>query len=107
MALAVGDNGAVYVAGFTDSLNFPSINPEAQSFNAGGNVVFVAKINPNGNTLSYCTYLGGIADDRFGNRCRCHQASATSPVQQLHEIFRSMYLDAASAGGISKRAFLW
>ena len=63
MALAVDSAGSAYVAGFTASLNFPAINP-AQTFHAGGNDVFVAKLNPAGNSLVYCTYLGGTGDDR-------------------------------------------
>lgn len=62
-ALAVDASGAAYVTGFTDSFNFPALNA-AQSFNGGGNDVFVAKLSPAGNTLVYCTYLGGSADDR-------------------------------------------
>jgi hypothetical protein len=63
MALAVDSSGSAYVAGFTDSLNFPATNP-VQSFNGGGNDVFVAKLSPGGNALVYCTYLGGAGDDR-------------------------------------------
>ena len=62
-ALAVDSAGAAYVAGFTESYNFPTANPE-QNFNAGGNDVFVAKFNPSGSGLAYCTYVGGSADDR-------------------------------------------
>ena len=65
-ALAVDSMGAAYLAGFTASYDFPTANP-AQNFNAGGNDVFVAKLNPSGNGLVYCTYLGGKGDDRaFG-----------------------------------------
>ena len=63
LALAVDSSGSAYVAGFTDSLNFPATNP-VQSFNGGGNDVFVAKLSPGGNALVYCTYLGGSGDDR-------------------------------------------
>jgi hypothetical protein len=62
-SLAVDSAGAAYVAGFTESYNFPTANPE-QSYNAGGNDVFVAKFNPSGSGLAYCTYVGGSADDR-------------------------------------------
>jgi hypothetical protein len=62
-ALAVDSTGAVYLAGFTASYDFPTANPE-QNFNAGSNDVFVAKLNTSGNGLVYCTYLGGKADDR-------------------------------------------
>ena len=63
MALAVDASGAAYIAGFTESFNLPAVNA-GQSFNAGGNDAFVAKLSPSGNTLMYCTYLGGSADDR-------------------------------------------
>jgi len=62
-AIAVDSAGAAYVAGYTDSYNVPTANPE-QNFNAGGNDVFVAKLNPAGNGLAYCTYIGGSGDDR-------------------------------------------
>ena len=62
-ALAVDTNGSAYIAGFTDSLDFPAINP-VRGFNGGGTDVFVAKLSPDGTTLVYCTYLGGSADDR-------------------------------------------
>jgi hypothetical protein len=62
-ALAVDLSGAAYVAGYTDSYNFPTASP-GQNFNAGGNDAFVAKFNSSGNGLVYCTYVGGSADDR-------------------------------------------
>ena len=65
-SLAVDSTGAVYVAGFTASYDFPAANPE-QNFEAGSNDAFVAKLNASGNGLTYCTYVGGKGDDRaFG-----------------------------------------
>jgi len=63
ISIAVDSSGAAYLAGYTDSYDFPTANP-AQSFNAGGNDAFVAKLNPAGNGLVYCTYVGGSGDDR-------------------------------------------
>ncbi len=63
MSLAVDSSGAAYIAGFTASSDFPTGNPE-QNFNAGGNDVFIAKLDPSGAGLVYCTYIGGKADDR-------------------------------------------
>ncbi len=63
MSLAVDSSGSAYVSGFTASYDFPTANPE-QNFNAGGNDVFVAKLNAAGNGLDYCTYIGGTGDDR-------------------------------------------
>ena len=62
-AIAVDATGAAYIAGYTASYNLPTANP-AQNFNAGGNDVFVAKLNPSGSGLEYCTYMGGSGDDR-------------------------------------------
>jgi len=62
-AIAVDSTGAAYIAGYTDSYNLPTANPE-QNFNAGSNNAFVAKLNPAGSGLEYCTYIGGSADDR-------------------------------------------
>jgi hypothetical protein len=63
LAITVDSAGSAYVAGFTASTNLPTVNPR-QPFNAGSNEVFVAKLNPAGNGLVYCTYIGGSADDR-------------------------------------------
>ena len=63
LAMTVDSAGAVYVAGFTASYDFPTANP-VQNLNGGGNDAFVAKLNAAGNALVYCTYLGGTGDDR-------------------------------------------
>lgn len=57
--IAVDSAGNAYVAGTTSSTNFPGspIRPYA-----GGDDVFVAKINAAGTALSYITYLGGNRD---------------------------------------------
>ena len=60
--IAVDSSGAAYVAGTTQSTDFPVLNP-VQS-NAGGLMdVFVAKISEAG-TRVYSTYLGGSLSDR-------------------------------------------
>jgi uncharacterized repeat protein (TIGR01451 family) len=63
LAMAVDPAGAVYVAGYTSSSDFPRANP-VQNLNGGGNDAFVAKLNAAGTALVYCTYLGGTGDDR-------------------------------------------
>jgi hypothetical protein len=60
--IAVDSTGNAYVTGHTSSTNFPTMNP-LQPANAGGNDVFVAKINSAGSALVYSTYLGGSSDD--------------------------------------------
>jgi uncharacterized repeat protein (TIGR01451 family) len=63
ISMAVDSTGAVYLAGFTASYDFPTANP-VQNLSGGGNDAFVAKLNAAGNGLIYCTYLGGTGDDR-------------------------------------------
>lgn len=57
-AIAVNSSGNAFVAGTTDSTNFPVANA-LQPATAGGGDVFISKFSPTGNTLVYSTYLGG------------------------------------------------
>ena len=64
--IAVDSSGNAYIAGVSNSTNFPTLNP-VQSTNLGG---FVTKLNNLGSGLVYSTYLGnarGIAVDSGGN----------------------------------------
>ncbi len=61
-AVAVDASGAMYVAGWTDSSNLPTLNPVTRR--GGGVDAFVAKYSPGGTSLVYLTYLGGSGDDR-------------------------------------------
>jgi beta-propeller repeat-containing protein len=65
-SIAVDKSGNAYVAGWTTSTDLPTVNP-VRAQNGGGVDAFVAKLGPGGNSLIYCTYLGGRGDDRaFG-----------------------------------------
>jgi hypothetical protein len=57
--IAVDSTGAAYVAGSTNSMNFPVTGSAPQSRFGGGTDCFVAKLDPTGATLNYATYLGG------------------------------------------------
>ncbi len=57
--IAVDAAGAAHVTGYTDSPNFPTLNPYQGTFQGGDKDVFVAKLNIAGNGLVYSTYLGG------------------------------------------------
>jgi hypothetical protein len=66
-AIALDGAKNVYVAGWTESANFPAAG--AFQTARGGVDGFVAKLSPSGNSLVYATYLGGRGDDRvFGIR---------------------------------------
>ncbi|MFB3921701.1 MAG: choice-of-anchor D domain-containing protein [Terriglobia bacterium] len=77
-SIAVSSDGSAFIAGETDSTDFPTAH--ALQPNVGGpldfpNDAFVSKISPDGSTLLYSTFLGGarqerangIAVDTFGN----------------------------------------
>ncbi len=61
-SITVDVAGQVYVAGFTESLNFP-LAGAAQSSLGGEQDAFVAKLNAAGTQLIYATYLGGSGRD--------------------------------------------
>jgi len=60
--IAVDASGNAYVTGFTQSTDFPTVNP-FQANSGGGLDAFVTKLDPTGTTLLYSTYLGGSGDD--------------------------------------------
>ena len=62
--VAVGSDGAVYVAGVTESSDFPRANPAQDAFGGGSSDAFVAKLAASGTALEWSTYIGGSATDR-------------------------------------------
>ena len=63
-AVAVDAAGNTYVAGDTQSSNFPILNAPQITF-GGATDAFVSKLTPAG-VLAYSTYLGGAAADHAG-----------------------------------------
>jgi uncharacterized repeat protein (TIGR02543 family) len=64
-AIAVDSEGAAYVTGYTNSIDFPTKNP-IQGYKAGESDIFIAKINSSGSALIYSTYLGGSGENWYG-----------------------------------------
>lgn len=62
-SITLDDSGNVYLTGYTDSSDFPVMNP-VQSNLTGILSAFVTKINPSGTALIYSTYLGGSSWDQ-------------------------------------------
>lgn len=65
-AIAVDSAFATYIAGATESRDFPVKNAVQTSFAGGSNVLgdaFLTKLTPDGSSLTYSTYFGGSSDD--------------------------------------------
>ena len=64
MGIAVDTSGAVYVAGYTASVNFPTTSGAPQTgFRGGFSDAFLLKLNSAGTALLYSTLLGGTGTD--------------------------------------------
>ena len=61
-AIAADPSGSAYIAGMTESTNFPMQNPY-QGVSGGNSDAFVSKLNPSGSGWTYSTYLGGSGSD--------------------------------------------
>lgn len=84
-AIAVGKDGSAYVAGQTDSADFPTLGDPFQPASTGGADGFLVKVNPAGSAFSYASFLGGsgadaasaVAVDKDGN---AYVAGSTSSI---------------------------
>lgn len=63
--IAVDDHGAAYVAGFTDTTDFPA-HPGLSNATSQGPGVFVSKFSPDGRSLAYSTFIGDDAGGATG-----------------------------------------
>lgn len=61
--IAVDSTGNAYVAGTTNSTDFPISGGAFQRDPQGLRDIFVTKLNPAGNSLVYSTYLGDVGND--------------------------------------------
>lgn len=61
--LVADASGNAYVAGASNSTDFPLMNP-LQGSNSGDYDLIVTKVNPTGSALVYSTYIGGSGFDR-------------------------------------------
>ncbi len=109
--IAVDTEGNVYVAGFTNSNDFPTVKA-LQGSRVAESDMFITKMNPAGSTLVYSTYLGGggtdvahdIAVDSMGN---AHVVGSTtslnfptvSPVDPTYGTIRDAIVVQLNAGG--------
>ena len=81
VGIVVDSAGNAYVAGTTQSPDFPTTTGAFDRTGAASNFadVFVTKLNPTGTALVYSTFVGG-SDMEFGNGWPSTQpATSTSP----------------------------
>ena len=65
--IGVDSSGNVYIAGMTNSTDFPVSNAIQSTFGGGSGDAVAVKINAAGTAISYATYLGGSDEDQcFG-----------------------------------------
>ncbi|TAM81964.1 MAG: choice-of-anchor D domain-containing protein [Acidobacteria bacterium] len=62
-SIAIDSSGDVYLAGYTNSTDFPTTAGAYQVSNAGNTDAFLTKLNPTGTSLVYSTYFGGSGID--------------------------------------------
>lgn len=62
-AIGADSSGNAYLTGFTNSNNFPTVNPIQSTNGAGAGDAFVTKLNSSGSGLIYSTFLGGSTGD--------------------------------------------
>lgn len=119
--IAVDASGNVYVAGATNSSNFPVKTGAFQGTFGGIQDAFLTKINATGSALAYSTYLGGssfdwangVAVDASGNAYVAGYTSSYDwPVSSaVQAVFRGMYdgfvteVNAAGSGLIFSTYF--
>ncbi len=53
-----------HISGYTDSVDFPTVNPYQSSFAEGAYDAIIAVLSSSGSSLIYSTYLGGGGDDQ-------------------------------------------
>jgi hypothetical protein len=62
-AVAIDPDGGIYVAGWTTSSNFPTVNPW-RSTRSGYRDAFLARLAPAGGHLTFSTFLGGSGEEQ-------------------------------------------
>jgi hypothetical protein len=64
MGIAVDRAGRAHVTGYTKSVDFPTTPGVIDSTYGGSWDIFVARLEPGGDALSYSTYLGGTSYEK-------------------------------------------
>jgi hypothetical protein len=81
LGIALDAAGDAYIAGFTQSTKFPTMNPLSATPPADVSLgtAFVSELNPTGTALIYSTYLGGSGNTFFGDGANAIAVDTASP----------------------------
>jgi hypothetical protein len=81
LGIALDTAGDAYIAGFTTSTHFPTMNPISATAPADVSLgtAFVSELNPTGTALIYSTYLGGSGNTFFGDGANAIAVDTASP----------------------------
>lgn len=99
--ITVDAAGNIWVTGFTDSPDFPRVNPVGPPVQPGNVDAFVVKLSPDGSTILLATNLGGTGFDR-GNDIAVDDRGFVSIVGSTHSPdfpIRGAALQPADPGG--------
>ncbi|MFN7976395.1 MAG: SBBP repeat-containing protein [Acidobacteriota bacterium] len=105
----VDGTGSVYLAGATESTDFPTASPYQSAFGGGIRDAIALKIDPAGSSLVYSTYIGGSGQDygidstvSGGNQ---HVSGETdSPNYPLASALQASYGGGSSDGFVTELA---
>jgi hypothetical protein len=108
-AITHDSSGFLYVAGNTDSSDFPIVGNASQTTYGGNSDVFVAKIDPVGQDIVYSTYIGGSSNESLGGLAVDGQGNiyvgGTTASTNLPTV--NPYQSAFGSGAISNAFVVW
>lgn len=111
----IDSSGIAFVAGYSESSNFPTTNESLQTTRNGVSDSFITKLNSTGGSIQYSTYFGGSVDEVIGasylSSCGdFYFAGATTsfdfPVRQAYQATNRSTSSEVIEGVITKLTFL-
>jgi hypothetical protein len=119
-SIAVNSAGEAYIAGVTNSTNFPMVNATQTTLGGGGSDGFVVKLNATGSAFLWSTYLGGSSYDivnaitlrgtgqiAVAGTTGSFNFPMVSPIQTIHNGAYDAFLSVYTATGTQTFSSLW